>query len=103
MVGIIININVLDFQHNYDVHAFRLCEGTQPSEITLADAMRHGEACQQRRSAGVFRDILFQGCSEYFHGSSNQDLTIYAYGDVDGCNGGLLYRFLLINGTVTGK
>ena len=85
--------------HLYDVHAFRLCDGQRPEDVTLADGINSGERCQERVRMGNFRAITFQGCDEYFEDNSNEDLTIYAYEDVDGCNGDLLYRFLLINGT----
>jgi hypothetical protein len=97
---LLISNSISDFHDSYyDVHAYRLCNGQQPSVVTLADAIRGGELCQMKIISGIFREITFQGCHEYFYDGSSQDLTIYAYEDVNGCNGDLLYRFLLINGT----
>lgn len=99
---IVISPRIADFHSSssYDVHAFRLCDGQGHRNVTLADALNGGEQCQVM-GGGAFRTISFQGCNGYFEDGSNKNLTIYAYVDVDGCNGGLLYRFLLINGTGT--
>ena len=97
--GVIISRDVNDFHDAYDVHAYRLCGAELASDITLADAITRGKACQDSRETRVFRTVLFHGCNEFFTAGSNKDLTIYAYEDVDGCNGDLRYRFLLINGT----
>ena len=99
-IGVII-AQQLDFRDSYDVHAYRLCGNEEASNITLADAISRGETCEKERTEGLFRYILFDGCDDFVTAGSNKDLTIYAYQDVDGCNGDLLYRFLLINGTGT--
>jgi hypothetical protein len=96
----IINYRIRDFHNSfYDVHAYRLCGSERPDEVTLQDAMRRGQLCQEKRKSGIFRNLIFEGCGEYFNDGPNKDLTIYAYSDVNGCNGDLFYRFLLINGT----
>ena len=97
---LIISSHIRNFHNSfYDVHAYRLCGDEDPSDITLQDAINNGQLCQGKTKSGIFRTLTFQGCSEYFQDGSNRDLTIYAYSDVNGCNGDLLYRFLLINGT----
>ena len=97
---ILINHRIGNFHHSfYDVHAYRLCGTEQPKDVSLADAMSRGELCQGKTKSGIFKTLTFQGCDAFFTADSNKDLTIYAYEDVDGCNGDLLYRFLLINGT----
>ena len=96
---IIVSTALVNFRGSYDVHAYRLCGNEEANDITLADAISRGEICEKRRTEGVFRALLFNGCDDFVTANSNKDLTIYAYEDVDGCNGDLLYRFLLINGT----
>lgn len=98
---LLINPSILDFNNvYYDVHAYRLCgDDRQASEVTLADAIWHGQLCQERRRSELFRNIFFKGCADFFNEGSNKDLTIYAYNNQTGCNGDLFYRFLLINGT----
>lgn len=89
-----------DFSRSYyDVHAYRLCGSEQAGEVTLADAISRGQMCQEGRRSGVFRTVVFEGCREYFNDGSNRALSIFAYTNHTGCNGDLLYRFLLINGT----
>lgn len=97
---ILISQRIQNFQNSfYDVHAYRLCGSEQPEDVSLADAMSRGQLCQKRTKSQIFRALSFRGCEEFFNAGSDKDLTIYAYEDVDGCNGDLLYRFLFINGT----
>jgi hypothetical protein len=99
----IVDGRVEDFKNSYDVHAYRLCGEEQADDITLADAISRGQRCPDRATTeGKHRVILFQGCEDFFSADSedHQDLTIYAYNDVETCNNSLLHqRFLLINGT----
>lgn len=98
--AVLINNNIQDFNDAYyDVHAYRLCSSELASEVTLDDAIRHGQVCQRKRNSNYFRTVLFEGCADYFTEGSNKDLTIYAYSNQTGCNGELFYRFLFINGT----
>lgn len=83
----------------YDVHAYRLCGDKVAGDVTLADAIQYGEECQSKTLSQRFRALSFTGCSSYFEMGSNSGLTIYAYNNASGCNGELLYRFLVINGT----
>lgn len=82
------------------MHAYRLCGEEQVGNITLADAMSHGQQCITRNRP-IPLTVVFSGCAGYFNEETYQDLTVYAYDNDSGCNGDLDYRFLLINSTST--
>lgn len=92
-------------EKNYDVHAFRLCGGTEGKDVTLEKAIENGENCplpRQFKLPSTFLPIIeFENCGEYFDPQKGHDLEIYAFTSTPECTGPIKYRFVIIN--TTGK